>query len=114
MGLLGVSRPAISGYAIDLSIRRIVHRRGHHRRAGRTLNRAHINTKYDCHTCQRDLYVRAAVITRAYVRYGDTSYANLHYCDWIRGWTDVCLRIYGEIAARNPKYLERFDERKAI
>ena len=78
------------------------------------LNRAHINTKYDCHTCWARPVCSGGCYHEAYVRYGDTSHANLHYCDWIRGWTDVCLRIYGEIAARNPKYLERFDERKAI
>jgi len=78
------------------------------------LSRAHINTKYDCHTCWARPVCSGGCYHEAYVRYGDTSHANLHYCDWIRGWTDVCLRIYGEIAARNPKYLERFDERKAI
>jgi len=78
------------------------------------LNRGHINTKYDCHTCWARPVCSGGCYHEAYVRYGDTSHANLHYCDWIRGWTDVCLRIYGVIAARNPKYLERFDERKAI
>jgi uncharacterized protein len=78
------------------------------------LNRGHINTKYDCHTCWARPVCSGGCYHEAYVRYGDTSHANLHYCDWIRGWTDVCLRIYGEIAARNPQYLERFDERKAI
>jgi len=78
------------------------------------LNRGHINTKYDCHTCWARPVCSGGCYHEAYVRYGDTSHANLHYCDWIRGWTDVCLRIYGEIAARNPGYLERFDERKAI
>jgi uncharacterized protein len=78
------------------------------------LDRAHINTKYDCHTCWARPVCSGGCYHEAYVRYGDTSHANLHYCDWIRGWTDVCLRIYGEIAARNPKYLDRFDERKAI
>ena len=78
------------------------------------LNRGHINTKYDCHTCWARPVCSGGCYHEAYVRYGDTSHANLHYCDWIRGWTDVCLRVYGEIAARNPKYLERFDERKAI
>ena len=78
------------------------------------LDRGHINTKYDCHTCWARPVCSGGCYHEAYVRYGDTSHANLHYCDWIRGWTDVCLRIYGEIAARNPKYLERFDERKAI
>jgi len=78
------------------------------------LSRAHINTKYDCHTCWARPVCSGGCYHEAYVRYGDTSHANLHYCDWIRGWTDVCLRIYGEIAARNPRYLERFDERKSI
>ncbi|HEY3137004.1 MAG TPA: quinohemoprotein amine dehydrogenase maturation protein [Blastocatellia bacterium] len=78
------------------------------------LDRAHINTKYDCHTCWARPVCAGGCYHEAYVRYGDTSHANLHYCDWIRGWTDVCLRIYGEIASRNPRYLDRFDERKAI
>ena len=39
----------------------------------------------------------------------DTAKPNLHYCDWIRGWTDVCLRIYGELAERNPAFLAQFD-----
>ena len=47
----------------------------------------------------------------AYTRYGDTAQPNLHYCEWIRGWTDTCLRIYGELAASNPEYLEQFDEK---
>jgi uncharacterized protein len=78
------------------------------------LSRGHISNKYDCHECWARPVCSGGCYHEAYVRYGDMSHANLHYCDWIRGWTDVCLRVYGEIAARNPKYLERFDERKAI
>ena len=48
------------------------------------------------------------------VRYGDTGHANLHYCDWIRQWTDTCLRIYGVLSVRNPGFLERFAERKGL
>ena len=47
------------------------------------------------------------------MRYGDTGHPNLHYCDWIRDWTDKCLQIYGAIAAQNPAFLEHFSERKA-
>ena len=36
--------------------------------------------------------------------------ANLHYCEWIRGWTHTCLEIYGEIAERNPDFLRQFDD----
>ena len=48
------------------------------------------------------------------MRYGDTGHANLHYCDWIRQWTDTCLRIYGVLSVRNPGFLERFAERKGL
>ena len=49
-----------------------------------------------------------------FVRYGDTGHANLHYCDWIRQWTDTCLHIYGELAVKNPGFLEHFAERKGL
>jgi len=78
------------------------------------LSRGHIGNKYDCHSCWARPVCSGGCYHEAFVRYGDTGHANLHYCDWIRGWTDVCLRVYGEIAARNPKYLDRFDERKAL
>ena len=55
--------------------------------------------------------VREAVITRLTRATEIPPMPNLHYCEWIRAWTDTCLRIYGELAARNPKYLEQFDER---
>jgi len=84
------------------------------RRQSEFLRRGHINNKYDCQTCWARPLCSGGCYHEAYVRYGDTSHANLHYCDWIRGWSDVCLRIYGEIAARNPGFLDRFDERKAI
>lgn len=73
------------------------------------LDRGHIGAKYECHNCWARPVCSGGCYHEAFVRYGDTGHANLHYCDWIRGWTDVCLRVYGEIAARNPKFLERFD-----
>jgi uncharacterized protein len=45
----------------------------------------------------------------AHTRYGNTNHANLHYCEWIRGWTDTCLQVYGEIAERNPGFLKQFE-----
>lgn len=78
------------------------------------LSRAHINNKYDCQACWARPVCSGGCYHEAYVRYGDMSRPNLHYCDWIRGWTDACLRIYGEIAARNPGYLDRFEDRKPL
>ncbi|HWZ30327.1 MAG TPA: quinohemoprotein amine dehydrogenase maturation protein [Bryobacteraceae bacterium] len=76
------------------------------------LSRGHINTKTDCSTCWARPVCAGGCHHEAYVRYGDTGHPNLHYCDWIRGWTDTCLEIYGAIAAQNPSFLQCFAERK--
>lgn len=92
------------------------HKLGHistgvdHAKQAAFLDRGHIGRKYDCHTCWARPLCSGGCHHEALVRYGDTGHANLHYCDWIRGWTDVCLGIYGEIAARNPDFLKHFDE----
>jgi uncharacterized protein len=78
------------------------------------LSRGHINTKYDCHTCWARPLCAGGCHHEAFVRYGDTGHPNLHYCDWIRDWTDTCLRIYGTVNALNPGFLEQFAERKAL
>ena len=75
------------------------------------LERGHINRKPECHTCWARPVCSGGCYHEAQVRYGDIGHANLHYCDWILGWTDVCLRVYGEIAARNPRFLRHFDDR---
>jgi uncharacterized protein len=78
------------------------------------LTRGHINSKYDCHSCWARPLCAGGCHHEAYVRYGDTGHPNLHYCDWIRDWTDLCLRIYGTISAQNPEFLDQFAERKAL
>ena len=70
----------------------------------------HIGARYDCHTCWARPVCAGGCYHEAYIHYGDTSAANLHYCDWIRGWNDLCLQIYGEISVRNPSFLERFEQ----
>lgn len=70
----------------------------------------HLGARYDCHTCWARPVCAGGCYHEAFVHYGDTSAANLHYCDWIRGWNDLCLRIYGEISVVNPSFLNRFNE----
>ena len=77
------------------------------------LDRGHIKTKYDCHTCWARPLCAGGCHHEAFVRYGDTGHANLHYCDWIREWTDKCLQVYGTISVQNPAFLGHFDRRKA-
>lgn len=119
LGLLGVSPSGDLGLChrfVDSPAGAIGHLDTGIDRARQTehLTRGHISNKYDCSTCWARPVCSGGCYHEAYVRYGDLSKPNLHYCDWIRGWTDTCLRVYGEIAARNPTYLERFDGRKAL
>jgi uncharacterized protein len=78
------------------------------------LNRGHIGAKYACHECWARPLCAGGCHHEAFVRYGDTGHPNLHYCDWIRGWTDTCLHIYGALSVHNPEFLEKFAERKAL
>ena len=73
------------------------------------LEKHHIADKTDCSKCWARPMCAGGCYHEAHTRYGDTARPNLHYCEWIRAWTDTCLRIYGELAARNPQFLEQFD-----
>jgi uncharacterized protein len=69
----------------------------------------HISDKTDCQSCWARPLCAGGCYHEAHVRYGTTRRPNLHYCEWIRGWTDTCLQVYGELAVRNPGFLARFD-----
>jgi uncharacterized protein len=73
------------------------------------LDRHHVDHKTDCQTCWARPLCAGGCYHEAHTREGSTARPNLHYCEWIRGWTDTCLRIYGEIAERNPAFLHQFD-----
>ena len=74
------------------------------------LDRHHLANKTDCHSCWARPLCSGGCCHEAHTRYGTTEGPNLHYCDWIRGWTETCLRIYGELSVRNPRYLQQFDD----
>jgi uncharacterized protein len=68
------------------------------------LDRHHVANKTDCATCWARPVCAGGCYHEAHTRYGTTERPNLHYCEWIRGWTDTCLKIYGEIAEANPGF----------
>ena len=74
------------------------------------LEKHHIANKTDCSVCWARPLCSGGCYHEAHTRYGDTGHANLHYCEWIRGWTDVCLQVYGALSERNPAYLAQFDD----
>ena len=73
------------------------------------LTRHHIANKTDCSTCWARPLCAGGCYHEAHTRYGSTERPNLHYCEWIRRWTDTCLRVYGTLAERKPEYLGQFD-----
>jgi uncharacterized protein len=77
------------------------------------LDQHHIAEKTDCHTCWARPLCAGGCYHEAHVRYGTTRRPNLHYCEWIRGWTETCLEIYADLSVRNPGFLARFDRDEA-
>jgi len=73
------------------------------------LDTHHIANKTDCQTCWARPICAGGCYHEANTRYGTTATPNLHYCEWIRGWTHTCLEIYGELAVKNPNFLRQFD-----
>jgi uncharacterized protein len=74
------------------------------------LDANHIAEKTDCHRCWARPLCSGGCYHEAHTRYGTTTHPNLHYCEWIRGWTHTCLEIYGELSERNPRFLSQFDD----
>jgi uncharacterized protein len=70
----------------------------------------HVSNKTDCQTCWARPLCAGGCYHEAHTRFGTTNQPNLHYCDWIRGWTDTCLQIYGTIAQLNPGFLQQFED----
>ena len=73
------------------------------------LTKHHIANKTDCATCWARPLCAGGCYHEANTRYGSTAEPNLHYCDWIRAWTNTCLEIYGTLAERKPEYLAQFN-----
>ena len=69
----------------------------------------HVANKTDCATCWARPLCAGGCYHEAHTRHGSTERPNLHYCDWIRGWTDTCLSIYAEISKVNPAFLTQFE-----
>ena len=73
------------------------------------LMKHHIANKTDCSTCWARPLCAGGCYHEAHTRYGSSERPNLHYCEWIRRWTDTCLQVYGTLAERRPEYLAQFD-----
>jgi uncharacterized protein len=70
----------------------------------------HIGARTECHTCWVRPICAGGCYHESYIHHSDTAASNLSQCDRIRGWIDLCLKIYGEIRVQNPRFLDRFEE----
>lgn len=75
------------------------------------LERAHVDEKTDCTRCFARPLCAGGCYHEAHVRFGDATAANVHACDWIRGWTDLGLAAYARIMAGNPQFFARYETR---
>ena len=66
-----------------------------HSRQDDFLLKHHIANKTDCATCWARPLCAGGCYHEAHTRYGSTVEPNLHYCEWIRAWTNTCLEVYG-------------------
>ena len=80
-----------------------------HSRQDDFLTKHHIANKTDCATCWARPLCAGGCYHEAHTRYGSTVEPNLHYCEWIRAWTNTCLEVYGTLAERKPEFLMQFD-----
>ncbi|MFN8580677.1 MAG: SPASM domain-containing protein [Gemmatimonadaceae bacterium] len=78
-------------------------------RQGTFLDAHHIDAKTDCARCWARPMCAGGCYHEAHTRYGSTQQPNLHYCEWIRRWTDTCLSVYGALADQKPEFLSQFE-----
>lgn len=79
-------------------------------RRAQFLSDGHIDKKVECHTCFARPVCSGGCYHEALVRYGDAAHPNLHYCDWIRSWTDLGLQTYARIMNGNPSWFDALEK----
>lgn len=73
------------------------------------LQRGHVDTKTDCTQCFARPLCAGGCYHEAHVRFGEATRANVHACEWIRGWTDLGLSAYARIMAGKPDFFARYE-----
>jgi uncharacterized protein len=72
------------------------------------VNSAHIENKPICQTCWIRGLCGGGCYHEAYTQFGDGALPNLHYCDFLREWTEYGIRVYMELQEKNPGFVENY------
>jgi len=72
------------------------------------INSAHVDNKPVCQTCWIRGLCGGGCYHEAYTQFGDGALPNLHYCDFLREWTEYGIRVYMELQEKNPGFVETY------
>lgn len=72
------------------------------------LNGAHVGNKPICQTCWIRGLCGGGCYHEAYTQFGDASLPNLHYCDFLREWTEYGIGAYMKLQEENPGFVETY------
>lgn len=70
------------------------------------LHRAQVGQKSPCRTCWIRGLCGGGCYHEAYTQFGDGALPNLHYCEFLREWTEYGIGVYLELQQKNPGFVE--------
>lgn len=72
------------------------------------INGAHVGNKPVCQTCWIRGLCGGGCYHEALTEFGDATLPNLHYCDFLRAWTEYGIGVYMQLQARVPGFVEQY------
>ena len=72
------------------------------------INNAHLGKKTVCQTCWVRGLCGGGCYHEAMTQFGDALHPNLHYCDFLRAWTEYGIGVYMELQRKNPGFVEQY------
>jgi len=72
------------------------------------LNSAHIDNKPVCQTCWIRGLCGGGCYHEALTQFGDGALPNLHYCTFLREWTEYGIQTYMALQEKNPGFIETY------
>lgn len=81
-------------------------------RLGAFLSEAADHEGDGCATCRIRTLCAGGCYHERYARYGDPLHPAYHYCELMRDWIDLGIRIFAELEDLNPQFLDRYAGRR--
>ena len=72
------------------------------------INSAHLGNKPVCQTCWIRGLCGGGCYHEAMTEFGDASLPNLHYCDFLREWTEYGIGVYMQLQEQKPGFIEHY------